>query len=193
MKKLTILCILLAFAVGFADSNEYRSKQIAVGSQIIKSVRTSLDSDYAEKLAMIIYDESDVNSQIEYPFLLAVIAVESRFNTNAISPAGATGLGQLMPRTAERMAKHAGLEYSKSRLTEPLYNIKLSVQFLKNLYRKFGNSVLVAAAYNGGPVGARKYKKWMDGEAERDSVHKETVAYVSKVMEKYNAYRLLLK
>ena len=193
MKKLTVLFLLCVAVFCMGETNEYRNQQIAVGSKIIKSVRTSIDSAGADNLAAIIYDESDVNGQIEYPFLLAVIAVESRFNTNAVSPAGATGLGQLMPRTAERMAKHAGVEYSKARLTEPSYNIKLSVQFLKNLYRKFGTSVLVAAAYNGGPSGARKYKKWMDGNAGQDTVHRETMAYVSKVMAKYNAYRSMLK
>lgn len=175
------------------ESNRSRSRQIAMGSRIIKSVRTEIDARYAAKLARLLYDESEYNNSIEYPFLLAIIAVESRFNTEAVSPAGAIGLGQLMPKTAESMARHAGMEFKPSLLTEPRYNIKLSVQFLTKLHTQFGNNVLVAAAYNGGPGGAMKYKKWMDGEADQDSVHKETVTYVSKVMEKYYAYRSLLQ
>ena len=175
------------------ESNKSRSRQIAMGARIIKSVRKEIDARYAAKLARIIYDESEYNNNVEYPFLLAVIAVESRFNTEAVSPAGATGLGQLMPKTAESMARHAGMDFKPSLLNEPRYNVKLSVQYLNKLHSMFGNNVLVAAAYNGGPGGAHKYKKWMDGEAEQDSVHKETVAYVSKVMEKYYAYRSLLQ
>ncbi len=175
------------------ESNKSRSRQIAMGARIIKSVRKEIDARYAAKLARIIYDESEYNNNIEYPFLLAVIAVESRFNTEAVSPAGATGLGQLMPKTAESMARHAGMDFKQSLLNEPRYNVKLSVQYLNKLHSMFGNNVLVAAAYNGGPGGAHKYKKWMDGETEQDSVHKETVAYVSKVMEKYYAYRTLLQ
>lgn len=175
------------------ESNKARSRQIAVGARIIKASKKDVDTRYAAKLARIIYDESEYNTNIEYPFLLAIIDVESRFNPDALSPAGAVGLGQLMPKTAESMARHAGMEFKPTLLTDPRYNVKLSVQYLNKLYAQFGNNVLVAAAYNGGPGGAQKYKKWMDGETEKDSVHKETVAYVSMVMEKYYAYRTHLQ
>lgn len=165
---------------------------VEIGTNIIKGVRRSINADHAKNLARILYQES--NSTINYPFLLAVVAVESRFNVDAISPAGATGLGQLMPATAQSVAKKNGIEFQRSRLADPLYNIKLTVKFLERLSKRFDNDIkLIAAAYNGGPGGAHKYKKWLDGEAERDSIHKETFAYVNKVIEKYYAYSSLLQ
>ena len=98
-----------------------------------------------------------------------------------------------MPKTAEAMARHAGMKYDVKLLTEPRYNIKLSVQYLSKLYKQFQNNVLVAAAYNGGPGGAIKYQQWIEGELEKESVHPETVAYVETVMQRYYTYRGMLQ
>jgi soluble lytic murein transglycosylase-like protein len=175
------------------EANRARSQQIATGTKIIISAKKDIEPRFAAKLARIIYDESEFSSSVEYPFLLAVIAVESRFNPDAVSPAGAKGLGQLMPATAESMARQAGMSFKPALLTDPRYNVKLSVQYLGKLKHMFQTNVLVAAAYNGGPLGAQKYKKWIDGEIPQEQVHPETVSYVSMVMEKYYAYRSLLQ
>lgn len=165
---------------------------VDVGTEIIKGVRRGIKPEHARNLAQILYNES--TSTIDYPFLLAVIATESRFNTEAVSPAGAKGLGQLMPVTAQSIAKKSGIDYQPNRLTDPQYNIQLSVKFLERLSKRFQNDCkLVAAAYNGGPGGAKKYKRWMDGEIAKESVHRETLAYVDRVMEKYNSYKTRLQ
>ena len=175
------------------ETNRSRSKQIAIGANIIRHARRNIDLKYASRLASILYDATEDNETIDYAFLLAVIESESKFNKDIVSPAGAVGLGQLMPRTAESLAKKSGMTYDVSMLTDPGYNVRLSVQYLMKLFKMFQNKTLVAAAYNGGPGGARKYKRWIEGDAERSSVHKETLSYVDKVMTRYNSYRAMLQ
>jgi cell division protein FtsB len=175
------------------ETNRSRSKQIAIGANIIRHSRKDIDLKYAARLASILYEESEFNSSVEYAFLLAMVESESKFNKDIVSPAGAIGLGQLMPKTAEAMARHAGMKYDVKLLTEPRYNIKLSVQYLSKLYKQFQNNVLVAAAYNGGPGGALKYQQWIEGELEKEAVHPETVAYVETVMQRYYTYRAMLQ
>jgi soluble lytic murein transglycosylase-like protein len=175
------------------ETNRSRSHQIAVGAKIIRSARKSIDARDAARLARILYEEAEFNSTVEYPFLLAIVESESKFNANAVSPAGAIGLGQLMPKTAESMARHAGMKFDTAMLTDPKYNVKLCVQYLSKLGKQFQNYVLVAAAYNGGPGGAIKYQHWIEGEGGKENVHPETVDYVEKVMQRYYMYRAMLQ
>ena len=170
-----------------------REDKISIGTDIITKARRRINRKHAEHLANILYDATEDNETIDYAFLLAVIESESKFNKDIVSPAGAVGLGQLMPRTAESLAKKSGMTYDVSMLTDPGYNVRLSVQYLMKLFKMFQNKTLVAAAYNGGPGGARKYKRWIEGDAERSSVHKETLSYVDKVMTRYNSYRAMLQ
>ncbi len=176
-----------------ATTERSRTQQIAIGASIIRGVRKSIDDECAAKLAGILYDESEYHSSVDYAFLLAIIETESKFNKDVVSPAGAVGLGQLMPRTAESIAKKSGIAFDAALLKDPAYNVKLSVRYLIRLNKVFHDHILVAAAYNGGPGGARKYKRWIDGEADRNVVHKETLSYVDKVMTRYNSYKMLLQ
>jgi soluble lytic murein transglycosylase-like protein len=98
-----------------------------------------------------------------------------------------------MPKTAEAMARHAGMRFDPELLTDPRYNIKLSVQYLSRLAKQFQSNVLIAAAYNGGPGGANKYRQWIEGEIDKEEVHAETVAYVETVMQRYYQYRSMLQ
>ena len=97
----------------------------------------------------------------------AVIAVESNFNPNAVSKAGATGLMQLMTDTA-------ALYQVKNRLN-PRENIYAGVQHLSYLMRRFEGQVpLVLAAYNAGAGSVDKYSGIPP--------YAETRRYVIKVM-----------
>lgn len=189
-----VLSIILALSACFADECAVTHKDsVSVGASIIKSFRKNMDSAKVTELAYVIYEASRLHGQIEYPFLLAIVAAESRFNSNAVSPAGAIGLGQLMPSTAERMAKQLNMPYDKSHLYVPTYNMKLSVQYLARLFKRFDDLMMVAAAYNGGIGGAINYKKWVENELASDSVSKETIAYVGKVMDRYAKYSNMMK
>ena len=130
---------------------------------------------------------------IDYAFLLAIIDSESRFACDLVSPQGAVGLGQMMPNTAERISKKAGLQYSKSRLFEPRFNVSLSTRYLASLFSKFSTCELVAAAYNGGPGGANRYASWKRGDIGESNVPLETRKYVERVMLKYAEYKSFLE
>ncbi len=126
------------------------------------------------------------------PFLVyAIIREESWFNKEAVSPAGALGLMQLMPGTAKRVAKesYAGRES----LFDPEVNIELGTRFFADRLGQFdGNIFLAIASYNAGPEAVGKWMTKLDG-AELDEFienipYKETREYVKKVFRSYMEY-----
>ena len=79
---------------------------------------------------------------------LRMIGAESAWNQGAVSPKGATGLGQLMPGTAAELGVDP---------TDPYQNIEGSARYLAQQYGDFGTWPLALAAYNAGPGAVRKY------------------------------------
>jgi hypothetical protein len=105
----------------------------------------------------------------------AMIWVESRFDPQAKSPAGARGLMQLMPSTAAYLAKQMG-EHNP-RAYDPEFNVRAGALYLAEMMEKFGDERYAVAAYHAGPGNV---KRWLEaGEAFPD--YSET--YVAKVME----------
>ncbi|HEV2866611.1 MAG TPA: lytic transglycosylase domain-containing protein, partial [Allosphingosinicella sp.] len=88
-----------------------------------------------------------------------IIRQESSFERTAVSSAGARGLMQLMPGTAQQAASRLGVSYALGRLTEdPSYNVLLGNYHLSQLMDEWGgNAVLVAAAYNAGSGNVRRW------------------------------------
>ena len=134
---------------------------------------------------------------------LSIARRESEFNPVAVSGAGARGIMQLMPRTAQAMTSKLGLGYNGDRLlTDWRYNSQLGSAYLALLIEEFGKSyVLVAAGYNAGPSRPRK---WIErfGDPRNESVDAvdwiehipfdETRNYVMRVMESLPVYRARL-
>lgn len=87
-------------------------------------------------------------------YVASVIAIESRFASDAQSHAGARGLMQLLPSTAREIAKTGDHRFRlDGHLSDPRTNIKLGIDYLKQLQEKFhGNRFLALAAYNWGPA-----------------------------------------
>lgn len=165
---------------------------VDIGARIIQEENLKIPPSKARMLAHILLDAS--TEKIGYPVLLAIVRTESRFNANAISPAGAMGLGQVMPRTARYIAKKAGMAYEPDSMLHPGYNIRLSVKYLERLMKRYGGDLrLVAAAYNGGPGGACLYKGWLEGWNTRERVPGETMKYVERVIAKYGEYTARLR
>jgi len=98
---------------------------------------------------------------LELPFVLAVIRIESNFNPNAISSSGAVGLMQLMPDTARELGlkvpayKNIKKPNRNPRVDErfdPKKNIAGGIAYLRQMIDKYdGNYVLALSAYNAGP------------------------------------------
>ncbi|OGT70213.1 MAG: lytic murein transglycosylase, partial [Gammaproteobacteria bacterium RIFCSPLOWO2_02_FULL_57_10] len=90
--------------------------------------------------------------------LFAVARQESAFMHDVRSSAGALGLMQLMPATAQETATRAGMRVSNQDLLTPEINIALGSRYLSQLLRDFnGNRILAAAAYNAGPNRVRQW------------------------------------
>ncbi|MBE3640095.1 lytic transglycosylase domain-containing protein [Mangrovicoccus algicola] len=140
---------------------------------------------------------------VEPELALSIARRESEFNHTVISHAGARGLMQLMPGTAQAMAAATGLAYDSARLTRDAgYNARLGAAYLQRLREEFGgNTVLVAAGYNAGPGRPRA---WMVryGDPRDPAVDAvdwiehipftETRNYVMRVMESMAPYRARL-
>ena len=101
---------------------------------------------------------------------LAIAKVESNFNPQALSHAGAKGVMQIMPRTAEQV-----FGVHRSRLFEPNVNIEVGVKFIKKLLERYDGRLDIALShYNGGSGVKNRY-----GEL---SVMPATRSYVDKVL-----------
>jgi soluble lytic murein transglycosylase len=135
------------------------------------------------------------DKQLDASLIAGVIYVESRFRDQT-SHAGAKGLMQLMPATANYIAaKSGGTEFVEGDLADPQINISYGSWYLRYLQEKYhGNVVLTLAAYN---AGEGKVDGWWreaaaGGERFRVAHHipfRETREYVSKVLEARRAYR----
>ena len=110
------------------------------------------------------------------PALLhAVITAESAYNPDAISTAGAVGLMQLMPATAQR--------YGVSNRRDPIMNVSGGTRYLRDLLTLFDdNLVLALAAYNAG-------ENAVISSGRRIPPYKETETYVQRVLTYYNDYK----
>jgi soluble lytic murein transglycosylase len=130
--------------------------------------------------------------------LHSIIRQESQFQPNALSPAGAVGLMQLMPRTAAETARKEKIKKPKRKdLLKPKLNVTLGAAYLSRLVRDYGGDYMRAvAAYNAGEAAVAKW--W--GESSGDPAtflenvrYKETRFYVRRVflnvLQYYSIYR----
>jgi Transglycosylase SLT domain len=93
--------------------------------------------------------KATLDTQVSPALVLAVIGIESAGRADAVSHAGAVGLMQLIPATAER--------FGVSNSADPIQNIKGGVAYLDWLLGEFNNDpVMVIAAYNAGEGAVRK-------------------------------------
>jgi len=131
--------------------------------------------------------------------LHAIIRQESLFQYNALSPAGAVGLMQLMPGTARRIARGAGIRgrLRKQDLLRPERNVALGAYYLSTLLSLYGGDYLRAvAAYNAGESAVARW--WGDAGGDpalflERVAYRETRGYLRKVffnlLQYYRIYR----
>ena len=126
---------------------------------------------------------------------LAIMRRESAFRPDARSGAGAIGLVQLIPPTAERLATVVGVPPSLARRLElPEVSIALGATYLALLGERFGEPAVVLAAYNAGPEAAswaRARAGMALDEWVEDIPFRETRRYVKNVMADAVVYRAL--
>jgi soluble lytic murein transglycosylase-like protein len=125
----------------------------AVRAHIVKyQARTGLTDIETARLAHTVVVEAR-RHHFDPALVLAVIHVESRFDTYAVSPKDALGLMQLLPSTGAELAPLVGVAWhGPQTLFDPVANVRLGVAYLRQLTDRYNGSVKTAlVAYNWGP------------------------------------------
>ena len=143
-------------------------------------------------------------SQVDPAVALGLMRQESSFETAVVSSAGARGLMQLMPATAQLVARQLGEGTSPAVLTsDPQHNMRLGTAYLAGLLDRFAGSLpLAAAGYNAGP---NRVDAWLadNGDPRAGAIggrigmidwieripFNETRNYVQRVLENVVVYR----
>ena len=121
-----------------------------------------------QKFDSLVKTEAE-KQQLDPALVKAVIAVESAYDPEAVSPKGAVGLMQLIPGTA--------LRYGVRKINDPKENVSGGTRYLRDLLVMFnGNLPLALAGYNAGEGAVQRYKNTIPP-------FPETQAYVKLVMQ----------
>lgn len=141
-----------------------------------------------------IVERAAAESKVPAALLYAVMRQESAFVRGARSPARANGLLQMIPKTAEKVARELGIEDPS--LTRPDVSIRFGAHYLARLLRQFQDQLpLALAAYNAGPVAVARWAKAFEGAPTEVFLaaipFSETRTYVARVLENYAAYAYL--
>lgn len=137
---------------------------------------------------------------VERPLVYAIARQESAFDPAAVSHAGARGLLQLLPTTAQRTAKNIGVSFSRAKLTaDPGYNATIGSAHLGELIGEFnGSYIMTFAGYN---AGRGRVTQWVERfgdprSAKVDAIDwiesipfTETRNYVQRIIENLQVYR----
>jgi len=113
---------------------------------------------------------------LDEAWVLGLVRQESRFISDARSPAGAAGLMQVMPRTASFIARKIGMrDYRSKGVADVHTNVTLGTGYLKLVLDQLGSPVLASAAYNAGP---QRAKRWRDvARPLEGAVYVETIPF----------------
>lgn len=138
---------------------------------------------------------------LEPALVFAISRQESNFDPLAVSSARAMGVMQLLPRTAQQVARRLGIRHQTPMLTQdPAHNMLLGAHYAAEMLDRFGGHlVLAVAAYNAGPA---RVDQWLgtygDPRAGTDLLDwmeqipfAETRNYVQRVIENVAVYRAL--
>jgi soluble lytic murein transglycosylase len=172
------------------DKGDFR-RSVALADRI--PFREELYDLYYPLAYFEVVSEAATANDLDPLLALSIMREESRYTTDARSPAGALGLMQLMPQTAARLSRKSGISYSGP---EDLYDVKTNVSlgsyYLSALVKQFGSAPPAIASYN---AGEERVKEWLAAgkyasmdEFIEDIPYNETRNYVKKVMTSYLEY-----
>lgn len=114
-------------------------------------------------------------NRVDPDLVISVIHAESNFDPRAISPKGAQGLMQLMPKTAANLGV--------SNPMDPVANVEGGTRYLSELLAQYNNDIIKAlAAYNAGPERVDQYHGLPP--------YRETINYVSRIVRDFNSLKL---
>ena len=194
---------LIGLSKAFFELGDYYRSLILV----LRNYERYLDGEVRETPAdlwLLAYPQGYWDSIVAYsrkygqdPYLVAaIIRQESQFHPEAMSPAGARGVMQVMPATGEWIAQNIRLQgFDRTKLFESDMAINLGTWYIAHLMKRFkGDPLLVAAAYNAGPEAVAAWISRSGGILERDEFveaipFSETRGYVKKVLRNYFEYQ----
>lgn len=165
--------------------------------------RTKTEHDFSLRYLSPFRDivERDAQSNgLDVEWAYGLIRQESRFIMNARSEVGASGLMQLMPATAQLVAKKIGLgPISRAQMNDINTNILLGTNYLSMIYNQFdGSAVLATAGYNAGPGRPRNWRQSLqrpvEGAIFAEAIpFQETRDYVKNVLSNTVYYAALFE
>lgn len=183
----------MALARTSADQARWKALTLAMGTSLADraSPPRSADLDYPTPELTPAYGFT-----LDKALVYALVRQESRFNPQAVSPVGATGLMQVMPASAALAAGDDKLKRDPTPLFDPAFNLRVGQDYFAWLLEKgVGHDLIRAvAAYNAGPAPVLKTAQLLGPEADGLLLMEclpaqETRAYVQRVMTGYWTYR----
>jgi hypothetical protein len=161
----------------WADSGKWLAGETTERREVfyeeMKRINNSIRAEFFATeipFGQLIHEKSEKYG-VDPALVAAVIEQESRFKPRAVSPVGARGLMQLMPRT--------GVWMGARNLYDPQENIDAGVKYIKYLDERFeGDLTLTLAAYNAGEGNVKRYRGVPP--------FRETRQYVKKVKDNYD-------
>jgi soluble lytic murein transglycosylase len=171
----------------------------AIALLVVVGVMVARVHHVVNELALPLSDASVIREQavakhLDPALIAAVIYAETKFEPRT-SSAGAEGLMQIEPETAEFLAKlSGGYRFTTSDLGTPSVNVAYGSYYLRYLLEHYdGNEMLAVAAYN---AGLANVDKWVaNARAEGGELTVQTIpfsqtrAYVQRVLEAQKEYR----
>ncbi|MBS1968816.1 MAG: lytic transglycosylase domain-containing protein [Bdellovibrionales bacterium] len=156
---------------------------------VYKKIESSMDEKWKSRLAEIteaVIMESR-NQELDPIFVLAVIQTESGFNTDARGDAGEIGLMQILPKTAEWIAKKYKMPWKGANsLFDPVTNIKIGITYFAHLRNEFDSRAYhYLPAYNMGPKNMRKVSRTIGSISPDGKIIKRD--YAMRVMKNYTS------
>jgi soluble lytic murein transglycosylase-like protein len=153
-----------------AETFDYSSIEKLGAVNSVGTANAAMRAQFAPLIAQVAMEHG-----LDVSLLHAIITVESGYNPQAKSPAGAIGLMQLMPGTAQK--------YGVRNIWDPLENLQGGARYLRFLLAMFPNKLdLVLAAYNAGEGAVQQ-------AGMKIPPYAETKAYVPAVITHYERYR----
>ena len=169
---------------------------VIIGALSTVALGMAINARFPVRYLEIVNDNA---GELDPSLILAVIMAESSFRPNAQSHAGAQGLMQLMPATAEWMAEQMGkTDFNPEDVWLPEVNIAIGSFYLNWLVRYYnGNKNLAIAAYN---AGLGNVNRWLaDPEFSSDGLNldvipfRETYNYLHRVQRNQRIYVEILR
>jgi soluble lytic murein transglycosylase-like protein len=161
---------------GLGFDSRRRTLLLGMRDQILRvNARVSLADAYRyAELALVACEKYPA---VDPLLLLAIGTVESRYDAQATSPAGARGLYQIWPSTGRLLLRSLGWDYDDADLYDAEKNTQAAALYLDILFTTYNDPQLVLAEYNGGPLNAGYFR------AAASQLANETRNYVPQVLE----------